>query len=162
MRISLRAFLITTALVALFVGFGVRYWVNYVERKSHYMVDGYIKIVDWDIERIEDEGELRRRFLIDPDSSNFYVNTEINGVVISPSLHGAHFKTQGTYWNYEEKVRDVREQMDDFAQRNSDWTFERAGIRVMVLERSRTHHVNPPIPYKQEFEVFPVPSESAP
>jgi hypothetical protein len=123
------------------------------------MVDGYIKMVDWDIEIIQDGEELRRRFLIDPDSSNFHVNTEINGVVISPSLGGANFRSQGTYWNYKEKVGNVREQMDDFAQRNSDWRIEKAGIRVVVVESSMTHHVDPPIPHEQEFDVFPVPSD---
>lgn len=161
MRIKLRTFLITTALVALFVSFGVGYWVDYVGRKSHYIVDGYITIVDWDITMVQDEEELRRRFLILPDSG-FYVGTEINGVEISPKLRGAHFTTQGTYWNYEEKVRDVREQMDDFAQRNSDWRYGKARIRVMVLERSKTHHVDPPIPFDQVFDVFPVPNGSDP
>ena len=162
MRIRLRTFLITTALVALFVSFGVWYWVDYVGRKSHYMVDGYIRIVDWDIERIQDREELYRRFLIDLDRTSFYVNTMINGVDISPTMGGAKFSMQGTYWNYEEKVRDVREQMDDFAERNSDWKFEKARIRVMVLESSKTHHVDPPIPFDQEFDVFPVPNGSDP
>ena len=161
MQMRVRKSLVRIALVAAVVIFAFRSWVDYVGRKSHYMVDAYVKIVDWDIARIK-EDELCRRFLIDPDSTSFFISTEINGVRIAPSVFGAKFSAQGTYWSYQKKVRDVLEQMDKFAERNSDWKYEKAGIQVTVLDSSKTRHIDPPIAFEQEFDVFPASSEAVP
>ena len=154
LRINLCTFLVLTGLIAMIAGLGVRSYLH----EKHYVVDAFLEIVERNLQ----DPEIFDRFLIDPDSTAVTVNVEMNGVVIAPTLTGARFSARGNYWNYGEKVRDVRAQMDDSARRNVDLQFGKAEITVIVLDRSKSYHVHPPIVHEQRFAVFPVPRKSGP
>ena len=148
MRFGIKRFLIVVAILAL----GTRILTNYVANKTTYLVNAHIEIADWNPNQFGLE-ELLHRFQIPMQEDIVYISTTIDGVTISPCLKGAHFQSQGTYWDYAEKVKVVRQQMDAFVARNLDLEFENGQLRVIALEKGQSHHYPDSVVVDQTFDL---------
>ena len=60
-----------------------------------------------------------------------------SGIRIGVCTHGFTFASRGTYWDYQEKMKLVRYEMDDFVNRNPDLTVIDATFEVVLRDSFR-------------------------
>ncbi|PHR87818.1 MAG: hypothetical protein COA78_36875 [Blastopirellula sp.] len=162
-RLSLRRFLILTAIAPPAIYFGIRY------RKVQTIiyVTGYVMMVDWDYRKMarDEPKKMAARYQFDYSkdslSDKIQVNSSntIDGVHISPNVmfnQGAAFSIQATYWDYKEKLKRVRKQMDAFVERNPDYKVDSATLMVKEYAKSDPSRLWPrQTILDQRFDTYP-------
>ena len=141
----LRRFLIFTSCALVTLGIGTV--IVYTQSKA-YKVEGHIHVEDFfgllesgkSLQSMIEPGyvpapQTRAELTPGEEYEGYAIGfVTQSGIRIGVCTHGFTFASRGTYWDYQEKMKLVRYEMDDFVNRNPDLTVIGATFEVVLRD----------------------------